>query len=349
MKTLIQSTAVVDFQKIEASCVFHNKHSHYTESSLIKKLEDLGIGRPSTYAMFIETIQERGYVKKEDISGEKRSCREFVLRGKTVTETTKDILVGNEKNKLVVQPIGIIVVEFLSKYFGEVFSYGYTKELEENLDKISTTNVDDGGKWYDICEQCSSLIKTAIKPITAIFKEKYPLDENHAIVFSKNGPIVQCGDETTMSIRKDLHLDIDLLKTGGYKTTDVVETDEKNRLLGKWEGEDIFLKSGRYGHYLEWGSQKKAVVTKTPNTITIENIPELLSSKMLDNKNVLRILNDHLSIRRGKFGAYIYYKTPEMAKPEFLSLKKFGRGFSTCEKEVLAEWIQKTHNIVLEL
>lgn len=366
IKALMKSNTPIIFQKIDALCVFHNKHSHYTESSLIKKLEEYGIGRPSTFAMFIETIQERGYVLKQDIIGETRNCTEYVLKDGSIFENKKEITIGNEKNKLVIQPIGIIVIEFLIKYFDLVFSYNYTKNLEDKLDLIcgGCILVEDEAKqnkisdveWYSICDECIKIIKSCSKPITDILKNKYIIDKEHSIVFSKNGPVIRrdvAGEQSQeadlyKSIRKDLVLDIDILKNGGYKIEDLEATVEKTRLLGKWEGEDIYLKHGRFGFFLEWGSQKKACNISgnlIPETITVKDVPELLKSKIKDNKNVLRLLNENLSIRRGKFGAYIYYKTDSMKTPQFFSLKKFPHGFSTCEIETLLEWIQTTYSV----
>jgi len=150
------------------------------------------------------------------------------------------------------------------------------------------------------------------------------------------------------SIKKDIVLDLGRLKSGGYTIQDLEEISEKTRLLGKWEEEDIYLKHGKFGFYLEWGSQKKACKIpkdKDPSEMKYEDIPQLLESKIMDNKNILRVLNSNISIRRGKFGAYIYYKTPSMEKPQFFSLKKFNHGFSTCEKETLLEWIQNTYMV----
>lgn len=415
LKSILESKQPIRFEQIRSSCVFQNRHSHYTESSLIKKLEEYGIGRPSTFAMFIETIQDRGYVLKQDISGESKKCIEYVLtQNGRILEEKKDILVGSEKGKLVIQPLGFIVIEFLIKYFDAMFSYDYTKNLEDKLDLVATQDESSNFasdsqssssaslniNWYSICEECNKDIKTYSKPVSDILKNKYPIDSNHSVVFTMRGPVIcynfttdtkyltqntpdasdsqssssaSCNNTNTdieleleninkenkenkenqaessfKSIKKDIVLDLGRLKSGGYTIQDLEEISEKTRLLGKWEEEDIYLKHGKFGFYLEWGSQKKACKIpkdKDPSEIKYEDIPQLLESKLMDNKNILRVLNSNISIRRGKFGAYIYYKTPSMEKPQFFSLKKFNHGFSTCEKETLLEWIQNTYMV----
>jgi DNA topoisomerase-1 len=355
-KTILQNKIAIVPNQIHAISVFHHSHSYYTESSLIKKLEDLGIGRPSTYAMFIETIQERGYVKKMNIAGEKVTCSDYLLVGKTITEKSKEAIVGGGTNKLVVQPVGIIIVEFLTNHFEELFSYNYTKKLEDELDEISV-GYQNGEPWYKICSDCNRNIKEMIKPLNNISKETYRLDDNHDIIFSKYGPVISQRrniDEpdseerknTFISIKKGLTLDLNKLKSGEYTLEDLVESSA--RFLGKWEDQDIYIKSGRYGLYLEWGDQKKGCndFEKPMDEITLEDVKNIVQSKTQNaSANVLRILNDNLSIRKSKFGAYAYFKTPSMSKPKFLNIKKFNEGFSFCDAERLIDWIEKTYNI----
>lgn len=355
-KTIIQNKIAVVPNQIHAISVFHHSHSYYTESSLIKKLEELGIGRPSTYAMFIETIQERGYVKKMNIVGEKVTCSDYLLVGKAITEKSKEAVVGGGTNKLVIQPVGIIIVEFLMNHFEELFSYNYTKNLEDELDEISV-GYKNGEPWYKICSDCNRNIKEMIKPLNNISKETYRLDDNHDIIFSKYGPVIsqrQSVDEpdseerknTFISIKKGLTLDLKKLKSGEYTLEDLVESS--TRLLGKWEDQDIYIKNGRYGLYLEWGDQKKGCndLGKSADEITLEDVKTIIQSKAQNTSaNVLRVLNDNLSIRKSKFGAYAYFKTPSMSKPKFLNIKKFNEGFSFCNADQLIDWIEKTYNI----
>ena len=382
LKTIVEKTPMVVFNQITSHMTFHNRHSHYTESSLIKKLEDYGIGRPSTFAIFIDTILERGYVKKTDIVGETIMCEEYKMENPKKQIICEDVkrVVGNEKGKLVIQPTGTLVIEFLLKYFDSLFDYHYTRELEDKLDIISANSCDN--PWYELCGVCDQLIKTMLVPLNTLSKQTFPLDAEHVVMFSKYGPIIkktsspgpnltpevasllllrkseeEFGPNLTpkvaslpeefedkiIPVKKNIKLDLEQLKRGEYTLEDL--EDVPNRCLGEWEGEPIYIKQGRFGHYLEWGTQKKSCsnYTKTSSEITIEDVGAIIEFKDKTHMNILRELNSVMSVRRGRFGAYVYYQKPGMKTPKFLSIKKFKEGFLTCKAETLIEWVKETY------
>ena len=312
------------YQRINSTIVVRNKHQHYTEASLISKLEEMGIGRPSTFAMIVETIQERGYVLRTDLNGEKIECKEYTLSGVKIVETVKEKIFGNEKNKLVIQPIGILTIEFLLQYYQQLFSYEYTKNMEDQLDTISS-------------------------PIKNIQKQCFKIDDNHDFIFEKYGPSIrhklEDGTFEYMNVKKEIEIDLEKLKQGGYSLDELLEL--KTNLLGKYQDEDLFIKNGRYGPYVEWGDKKESIkeIKKPLCDITLTDIEQFLEKENTVGKNILRQLNEYMSIRRGQYGAYVYYKTPEMKKPQFLNIKKFPEGYSTCEKGVLINWLCETYNI----
>ena len=341
------------YQYIESEITVKNKHQHYTEASLINKLEDLGIGRPSTFATIVETIQDRGYVKKTDIEGEKIICDEYRLTDKTIKTTTKERIFGNEKNKLVIQPIGIVTLEFLLKYFEELFSYEYTKTMEEQLDIISSNNIDKP-EWSTICKECYEEIKRLSGPIKNIKKQSYPLKEDgYEYIFERFGPAIkhtlEDGTIEYLSAKKDQEIDLEKLKNKEYAVNDVLEI--KNSCLGKYEGEDIFIKTGRYGPYVEYGTDVKKresikEIEKPLDEITLTDITDYLGNKKDTNeKTSLRVLNETMSIKKGKYGPYVFYKRPDMKKPEFLNIKKFPEGFLTCEKSTMINWLCEKYKL----
>ena len=331
----------IQYSYIESSVSFTNKHSHYTESSLISKLEDLGIGRPSTFASLVDVIQERGYVKKTNIDGEKYKCVEFKLSGRAIEEVETERIHGNEKNKLVIQPTGILIIEFLVKTFESLFSYDYTDKMEKKLDEIA------GGKgiiqWYDVCKECHVLIRTLTNSVS---KETYKLDDKHDFVFTKNGPAIsnKLADGTIgyKSVRKDIAIDLDKLRNGGYNIDELIEIPIQ--CIGKIGEHDVFIKHGKFGAYAEWGENKKSVDTiiQTKGVVTIGDI---IDNPKSSSSCVLRTLTNDLSIRKGKYGAYAHYQRKDMPKPEFYNIKKFREGFSNCNADVLINWLCKTYNI----
>ena len=351
LQTIIKSQKPVNYNSIECILSFYNKHSHYTEASLIKELEDIGIGRPSTYAMLVHTIQERGYVKRTDIEGEKHTCIDYVLSSKGIQEMKKEKIAGNEKNKLLIQSTGIIVAEFLTKNFEELFSYDYTKTMEHKLDIISNNSTENIVKWYDLCKECETTIKKLLEPVSKISKTAYKIDDTHDLIFVKFGPAIRNtlsdGNIEYKSVKKDFNIDLEKMKNGEYTLSDLMESEE--RLLGKYEGEDIYLKTGRYGNYVEWGKNKKNIdeIKKPFSEITLNDVlqdSEKKTSKPTSNK-IIRVLNDEFSVREGKYGPYVFYQPAGSPKPKFLDIKKFRFGFTTCEIDVLLNWLCETYNI----
>jgi DNA topoisomerase-1 len=353
-QTLVSKPVI--YKHIESTVVVRNKHSHYTEASLIQKLEELGIGRPSTFATIVDTIVERGYVKKTDIPGIAIQCDEFVLREDTIESRKIERVFGNEKNKLVIQPVGIAAVEFLTEHFSTLFDYDYTKTMEEDLDKISGGG---GIQWHEICENCCDTIATLSKPLSKMAKPKYIIksrdsDREYELVFHQYGASLKytCGEDIVYkSINSAIKIDLEEVKAGKYMAEDLLEI--KDDYLGKYEGEDMYIKTGKYGAYVQWGEYTASIkaIQKPLNEIVMTDVIALLSPvcdpnaprKPPQNQNILRNLNADLSIRKGKFGPYIYYLPADAKKPEFFKLTKHKTTYLTCEANTLIEWISNEY------
>jgi DNA topoisomerase-1 len=357
----------IKYNCIESAVSVQNKHSHYTEASLIQKLEDLGIGRPSTYASIVSTIQDRGYVKKMDLEGQKYTCVEFDMRDNVIHKTQTEKVFGNEKNKLVIQPIGIVTLEFLADHFLELFNYDYTKQMETELDTISNMLVSPAEQeWHNVCTKCLSEIKRSLKPLANLTKKTYPITPEYDLIFHQYGASlrkINADGETVYSpVKRGLNIDMKKLEAGKYTLSELIEIE--NDHLGIYEDEHVLLKNGKFGPYITWNGKNISInkLKKPLNTITIEDVtPFILHHNLANNvdnptvevsaapavcsKNVLRELTPDLSIRKGKFGAYIYYKTASMATPQFFNLKSFKQGFNTCSKETLIEWIHNTYKL----
>ena len=335
LKSLV--SPVVAYNSIESRPAFHNKHSHYTEASLIRKLEEMGIGRPSTFASIVDTIQDRGYIKKRDIEGDKMLFTEYKLTGNHITKTDVEKNIGNERDKLVIEPIGIMISEFLAMHFDGLFSYNYTSNMETMLDKVTKDN------WYEICRECDTAIQSMIVPVK---KAKYKVDDTHDIIFTKNGPVLRDNKNSSLkSVNRDVVLDVDKLKSGDYTVGELQQV--KERIIGEWEGHELLIANGRFGIFAKWGSDKKGIscIKKPFLEITLDDVKPLLATTKATDSNILRVLNNELSVRTGKYGAYIYYKRDNMVKPEFYNIKKFKESFTYCKEETLIKWICDTYKI----
>ena len=325
---------------------------------LVQLLEEKGIGRPSTYSFLVDKIQERGYVVKQNISGYSVNCMDYMLEGDELTKTNSTREFGNEKNKLVIQPLGILVIEFLINNFNTLFDYDYTKKMENDLDDVSK-----GNKLYsDICKLCYEELSLLTKSVT---KEKYniKIDENHYYIIGKYGPVIkQIRDNVVQFLPVNKNIDMDKLKAGLYSLTDLLEGEDetgamlnKNTstvILGKYQGLDIYLKNGKYGIYAQWGENKAALkeLNKTPfHKITLIDVLKYLEKdNTLDiNKpaGLVRIISPNISIRTGQYGDYIFYKTNKMKKPQFFKLKEFAGDYKKCDDTTIKKWLKEKFTI----
>ena len=191
------STAhIMPFKRIMTKCSLRNSKSHYTESGLVQMLERMGIGRPSTFSSLVDKIQERGYVKLQDVRGKSLECQEFVITKKTdsavasVESKTEVREIGGETRKLVIQPLGIIVIEFLLAHFAPLFEYEFTKNMENQLDEIAT----GGMIWHELCYKCWFDVTTQLQELKerGVIKEEIQIDDRHSYIMGKNGPVIRC-------------------------------------------------------------------------------------------------------------------------------------------------------------
>ena len=198
------ASPVMPFKRITTKCSLRNTKSHYTESGLVQLLEKMGIGRPSTFSSLIDKIQERGYVKLKDVPGKPTECREFVVSadidaslnppskrgGKKIESKTEVREIGGESRKLVIQPLGIIVIEFLLAHFAPLFEYQFTQNMENQLDEIAT----DGMVWHELCYKCWFEVAAQLRELKerGVIKEEIQIDDRHSYIMGKNGPVIRC-------------------------------------------------------------------------------------------------------------------------------------------------------------
>ena len=320
----IPTKQIIPYKKINSNMALKNLKSHYTEARLVQLLEKKGIGRPSTFSSLISKIQDRHYVKKESVPGKKIDVVNYELIDDEITEEKTSKVFGNENNKLVIQPTGRIVIEFLNKYLAELFRYEFTKEMEDDLDKVS-----NGKKiWYSICEKCNNEMNDQIKNIDASHKEMYKIDDKHTYYIGRYGPVikyVENGQTKYLKVKKDINPDD--IKNNKLTLDEIVYKGPSGtgKNLGKYKGVDVVIKNGKFGHYANYDgknySVKSVLVSVSLDDLTIDHIKDILEGKKSSNPNVLFEFNKDMSIRKGKKGEYIFYKKQYMTKPSFHSLK----------------------------
>ena len=315
----IKKNLVVEYEEIISKVTLKDLKKNYTEARLVQMLEKKGIGRPSTFSSLVSKIQDRNYVKKQNVEGKKIKCVDFKLVGDELEENESERVFGNEKNKLVITPTGIMVYEFLEKHFDDLFNYDYTKNMEDDLDKISK-----GEKiWHTLCDECNKQIKTLAKEIQGQEKLTIKIDEKHTYMIGKYGPVIAYKEDDKLkfkSVKKDI--DIEKLKRGEYKLKDIVQTTYKKNVLGRYKNEEVVLKNGKYGLYVTVGGKNTSIKTdKQEEEITLEDVIPFLSAPRQSNSSILKQLNENISIRKGKYGPYVFYKTDKMKKPRFINMK----------------------------
>lgn len=370
---VLQATAnkLIPYNYIETIAGFTTHHSHYTEASLIDHLDKMNIGRPSTFSMLVDVIQTRKYVDKTDVAGVKHECREYRLeQGAATTYKSVEKMMGAEHNKLIIDPIGVVVIEFLLKHFSEFFSYDYTNAMEKRLDAVAAGSE----VWHQVCADCDRELGKLIKITESdIKKMSYKVGEDFVLFFHKGGMLLRSNEKVNdkivfKGIRRNVKVDMGKLERGEYTMSDLAEIDDI--ILGIRDDEPVYLKSGKYGYYIEFDKDKEddrddkddrddrdekepcrinvdkilKELGKTPDTVLLTDLAHLFepSEKM---KPSVRILTPELSIRTSKFGPYVFYKTDKMKKPKFFDLQKFEGDSMECDREDMLNWIKKTHKI----
>jgi DNA topoisomerase-1 len=348
----IKNKEGITYNKICAKATIKGLKQHYTEARLVQLLEEKGIGRPSTFSSLIDKIQERGYVKKEDIKGKEIECNDFELEDGKLLEISTKREFGNEKSKLVIQPLGIIVMEFLDKHFNDLFEYNYTKLMEDSLDKIAKGEE----IWHNLCNKCNKQIDNIIDNMGMEHKIEYKIDDNNTYIIGKYGPVIKHIEEVDgkeevqfKPIKKDI--DIKTLEKGEFTAEDIIDTNKVVKtqyILGQWENKDVILKKGKFGLYISWGENTKTL--KELGNRPIENITfDEVKAFLKEGSPIIREINSNTSIRKGPKGDYIYYKTPRLKKPQFYDVKAFvnetKEDYKICDISILKSWVKEKYNI----
>jgi DNA topoisomerase-1 len=307
----VKSGMPLYYNTITATERFTMPPPRYTEASLVKKLEELGIGRPSTYAPTISTIQNRGYVAREDRPGDKRKVRSLELVNGKISSSSKSEIAGKEKSKLFPKDIGMIVNDFLVENFSEIVDFHFTAEVELQFDEIAEGNL----KWTGMLDTfytafhktvVQSLEKKDKKTGARILGNHPESGEPVSVKMGRYGPVVQIGDQTNDTKPKFASL----LKDQLIETITLDEALNLFRLprnVGDYEGDDMVIGIGKFGPYIRHKSKfyslKKGV--DDPYAITKERAIEIILEKSATDKQ--KTLNDFgdIQVLNGRYGPYI--------------------------------------------
>ncbi|MEQ8909102.1 MAG: type I DNA topoisomerase [Vicingaceae bacterium] len=309
----------------------------YQEASLVRKLEELGIGRPSTYAPTISTIQKRGYVVKESREGEDRNYKVLTLNKSGIEEVTKTEKTGAEKNKLFPTDIGMVVTDFLAEHFKTIMDYGFTADVEKQFDDIAQGML----KWNKMIEKFynpfhSNVEETLENADRAKGERELGIDPKSGkpilARIGRYGPMVQIGTAEDEEKPKFASL----LKEQSIETITLEEALELFKLpreVGEFEGKKVTAAIGRFGPYVRWNnlfvSLKKAD-GDDPLTVEIDRAIELIKEKQEQEKNkYIKTFDEDKDVQvlNGRYGPYIKigrknFKIPKDKTPEDLTLEE---------------------------
>lgn len=313
--------------------------NRYTEASLVRKLEELGIGRPSTYAPTISTIQQREYVEKGDKKGEERSYKIDQLINDTIKSTEKTEMVGADKGKLIPTDIGIVVNDFLMQSFPEIMDYNFTAKVEREFDKIAEGKAawdKEMKAFYQDFEPKVEEVMNARSEHKAGERELGIDPKTGKPVFVKigrYGPVVQIGAADDKDKPR-----FSQLPAGKSMETmtleDALELFKLPRNLGQFEAQDVVIGAGRFGPYV---MHKKKYVSvpkdQDPLTITLDGAIRLIQEKRLQEaKRHLKAFEEDtkLEVMNGRYGPYIAYDGKNYRLPKALHEKAEELTYEQC-------------------
>ena len=350
----------VNYNKIIIKELLHNFKQHYNEAKLVQLLEKKGIGRPSTFASLVEKIQSRGYVKRENIDGKKLLCKNYELVEKNIMIKEEEKEFGSEKNKLVIQDLGILVIDYLKNNFSQIFNYDYTKLMEEKLDLIANNEE----SYFNLLNVSNKELDEVISNIS-IEKHQFKIDKHHTYLIGKNGPVIKKvfeGKTEFLSIKDNINLDYLKKNEGSYSIDELIDSEKmlkiseskKDNILGNYKDMPILLKKGKFGLYLEYDKKNyslptdskyakfKAKSSEPKGKLTLDSAINIIQNSE-NNKDNTRIINESLSIRNGNYGYYVMYKTKTMRKPLFYSLKDCELNIELCEESSILNWVNEKY------
>lgn len=314
----------LNLDSITATERFTYPPARYTEASLVKKLEELGIGRPSTYAPTISTIQNRGYVIKEEREGRERSYQLLVLKNNQIKAESKTEITGAEKNKLFPTDIGTVVTDFLVKNFDDVLDYSFTARVEKEFDEIA----EGQKKWQEMLGEFyhpfhKDVLNTSETAERASGERILGVDpvsgKQVSARIARFGPVVQLGGTS----EEDKALFASLRAGQRLETItfeEALDLFKLPRIVGQFENKDIKIAIGRFGPYAQHNSAFYSLPKgEDPYTITFERSVEIIHAKRkADSEKLIKTYseNEEVKVLNGRWGPYIAFGKKNLKIPK---------------------------------
>jgi DNA topoisomerase-1 len=299
-----------EFQEMKAIERFTRPLPRYTEASLVKKLEELGIGRPSTYAPTISTILKRGYVEKRDKEGVQRVYSVFVLKQDTVTKKTETENTGAEKSKLFPTDLGLVVTDFLKQYFDDIMDYGFTARIEEEFDEVAQGKMLWSKMIDDFYSPFKKDVEKTIETAERISGErelgKDPQSGNPVVArMGRYGPMVQIGltesEEKPRYARLKQNQSIETISL-----EDALDLFKLPLTLGDFEGQEVSVNVGRFGPYVKYGEQFVSIPKgQEPLDLSLDQAIELIREKQRVDAPIAQYEGLPVTKGKGRFGPFI--------------------------------------------
>ena len=336
---------VLSRRDIIATERFSQGPQRYTEASLVHKMEELGIGRPSTYAPTISTIQQREYVQKGDKKGEDRPYSLYQLKGKQISQKTRKELIGSEKGKLIPTDIGIVVNDFLMENFNEIMDYNFTAKVEQDFDKIAEGNE----TWTDMMQTFYDDFVPEVEK-TMNSRNEHKAGERQLgtdpksgrpvfVKIGRFGPVVQIGTADD----QDKPQFAQLPKEQSMETITLNEALELFKLpreLGDYEHKPVTIGAGRFGPYILHNRQYASLPKDTdPMTITLDEAIALIEEKRKqDSQKHLKIFleDPKLEVLNGRYGPYLAYDGKNYRLPKNMHERAAQLTYEECMKVINA-------------
>jgi len=306
----LKKGTILDFKNFQAEQKYTTPEPRFNDSSLVKKLEDLGIGRPSTYANMINSVVDKNYAIIKDNEGMDIDIKKLYLDGDNYSEKIEQNKYGSDKNKINPTQMGIIVNEYLTKYFNEIINYEFTAFMETQLDKVSEGDI----SWDNIVNIIYSKIKYSIdnSPKQTVIKEKYtnilginPINNKTIDVYiGQYGPVLR--EKSNEKGIKDRFISIKDYKLDDITLEKALELLKFPINIGKLDDVDIYIDNGRYGYYIKYNNKNYTYSISNIDTVDVEDVKNVIKEKNKINKFQKKI-NDKMTVQSGPYGYYIRY------------------------------------------